>query len=232
MAEASRGFGQLRVDPELLLEFPGLHAIELPLGPLVVRRIDPRLEAQKARTLEEVRKSRAGPEGIREEPIFRAYRDFYWKIGVDPTKTRPAAEALTRRSLGGREIPCINTLVDACNLVSLQTSISIAAFDADRLHPEALVLRRARSGEEFRGIGMNQPMTLRGVEMVIEDLTDRMLVANYPYRDSERARITEATRRAVLFMCGVPGIEIELLERAGRLCQEFVTEYCQDAPPS
>ena len=47
-------------------------------------------------------------DGLKDEENIRAYRDFFWKLGIDPTKIRPAAEALIRRILGGKEIPRIN----------------------------------------------------------------------------------------------------------------------------
>ncbi len=62
-------------------------------------------------------------EGLKDEPIFRTYRDFFWTMGVDPTKVRPAAEALIRRILVGRSMPRINTVVDAYNLASMTTHI-------------------------------------------------------------------------------------------------------------
>ncbi|HUW43054.1 MAG TPA: hypothetical protein VMW02_02320, partial [Thermoplasmata archaeon] len=43
-------------------------------------------------------------EAVKDRPDFRAYRDFFWRLGVDPTKTRPASEALIRRILKGSSI--------------------------------------------------------------------------------------------------------------------------------
>lgn len=216
----------MRVDPSLELEFPGLRVIEAELTDLRVRPGDPGLDAKKAEVAEEARARRPGVEAVKDEPIFRAYRDFFWKVGVDPTKTRPAGEALTRRVLAGKEIPTINALVDAYNLVSLKTSIAIAAFDTARLHAEALVLRRARPGESFLGIGMTGPMTLSGSEVVIEDEVDHTLEAVYPYRNAERSKVTEATRSVLLLMCGVPGIDDAPLESAGALCRSWIREFC------
>nr|WP_301287551.1 phenylalanine--tRNA ligase beta subunit-related protein [Methanocalculus alkaliphilus] len=54
-------------------------------------------------------------------------------MGVDPTKTRPAFEALVRRILAGKALPAIKPAVDAYNLRSASSSIPIAAFDAGRL---------------------------------------------------------------------------------------------------
>ncbi len=106
----------MRVDPFLEAEFPGLRVLELELESLTVRPRDPRLESAKARILATSRSRGTTLDALREAPLFRAYREFYWRVGVDPTKTRPAAEAIARRVLGGRELPTINTLVDAYNL--------------------------------------------------------------------------------------------------------------------
>ncbi|MEM1944718.1 MAG: phenylalanine--tRNA ligase beta subunit-related protein [Nitrososphaerota archaeon] len=84
--------------------------------------------------------------------LVRAYRDFFWRMAIDPTKTRPSAEALLRRVLQGREFPRVNTLVDVYNVVSMKNIVPIAAFDADRLVGD-LVMRFARKGEKFSGIG-------------------------------------------------------------------------------
>jgi len=74
-------------------------------------------------------------ETLRDNPTVRAYRDFYWKLDVDPTKTRPSGEALLRRVLHRRELPCISPVVDAYNLASLKTMIPISGFNKDRLNP-------------------------------------------------------------------------------------------------
>lgn len=214
------------VESALSAEFPGLRVVEMELNGLSVKRSDARLEALKRRVAETTRARRKDLDQVRDEPLFRAYRDFYWKVGVDPTKTRPAGEALTRRVLAGKEIPTINTLVDAYNLVSLETSVAIAAFDTARLRTDALVLRRALPGESFLGIGMAGPVDLHGNEVVIEDRADRELVAIYPYRNAERSKVTESTCGALLLMCGVPGIDDGPLEASRERCREWISEFC------
>src|SRR2546430_34474 len=111
-------------------------------------------------------------ETLKDEPRLRAYRDFFWRVGVDPTKIRPAAEALLRRVIRGKPFPRINALVDAYNLASAETRIALAAFDIANLRGD-LGMRRSHPGETFLGIGMEAPVTLRGVEAVCED-ADRL----------------------------------------------------------
>jgi DNA/RNA-binding domain of Phe-tRNA-synthetase-like protein len=72
---------------------------------------------------------------LKEDLTVRAFRDFYWKLDIDPTKTRPSGEALLRRVLHGEELPNISTAVDAYNLASMKTIIPISGFDLDRIAP-------------------------------------------------------------------------------------------------
>lgn len=72
---------------------------------------------------------------LKDNPTVRAYRDFCWKLNMDPTKTRPLGEALLRRVLHAKQLPRISTVVDAYNLVSTKTMIPISGFDEDKLNP-------------------------------------------------------------------------------------------------
>ena len=206
--------------------FPGLRVVELRMEGLEVRSTNPALESFKHEVQGRVRTSVASLEGVKDQPIFRAYRDFFWRVGIDPTKVRPAGEALTRRILGGRDLPRLNTVVDAYNLASVETSIAIAAFDTETIHEDALMMRRGVRDELFYGIGMSSPDSLTGAEVVIEDLESRRLVAVYPYRDSDDSKITERTESVLFMMCGVPGIDDAALERAKDLTKEYVGRFC------
>ena len=161
-------------------------------------------------------------EQVKDEPLFRAYRDFFWRVGVDPTRTRPASEALVRRILAKKMLPTINTAVDAYNLASVRTGIPIAAFDADTLDGD-LVMRFAKEGEEFLGIGMATPVMLHKNQVI---LTDKgAIVAVYPYRDSDTTKITLATKRVHIVACGVPGVEREKVRSAYELAVAHLQEY-------
>ncbi len=216
----------MRIIPELQSSFPGLRVVEIKMEGLEVRSTDPGLESFKHEVQERVRRRVASLEEVKDQPIFRAYRDFFWRVGIDPTKVRPAGEALTRRVLGGRDLPRLNTVVDAYNLASVETSIAIAAFDTQTIHEEALLMRRGIEGEIFHGIGMSSPDFLTGAEVVIEDQETRRLVAVYPYRDSDESKVTERTKDVLFMMCGVPGIDEAALESARDLTEEYVGRYC------
>lgn len=207
---------------DVLQRFPDLRVLVREVKSVRVSETDSRLEEFKGEVFTDVRR-RFTLEGLRDDPVFRAYRDFFWRIGIDPTKTRPAAEALIRKVLGGRPIPRINTAVDAYNLASMTTCIALAAFDIGRLEGD-INMRFANTGERFLGIGMDEPVTLAGGEIVMVDASG--LVAIYPYRDAEYSKITLQTKDLMLVSCGVPGIPLDRLKEAVDKAYELVTMFC------
>lgn len=212
----------LKVARELKARFPGLLALTAHIEGVKVERSDERLRKFVEQISEETRKQ-YNLESLKDVPVLRAYRDFFWKVGIDPTKVRPAAEALIRRILLGKPIPIINNLVDAYNLASIKTCIALAAFDRDLLKGE-LLMRPAGRGDRFLGIGMQEPKELAGGEIVVAD--DEKLVAIYPYRDAEQTKISSSTGNVLLLICGVPGIRWDILAEAGEVAIEYVTRFC------
>jgi len=212
----------LNIDPGLSSKFPGLSARITRINGVSVKKADPSLEAFKKEVMEEVT-ALWKLDDLRDNASFRAYRDFFWRVKVDPTKSRPAAEALIRRILRGNPLPTINTLVDAYNLASVRTAIPLAAFDAGRLSGE-LVMREARAGEEFLGIGMNSPIQLEGGEPVVQDAV--RLIAVYPHRDADHSKVTYGTSDIILMSCGVPGVSGETLESAEQVGVATIIRFC------
>ncbi|MGA1792563.1 MAG: B3/4 domain-containing protein [Thermoplasmatota archaeon] len=145
---------------------------------------------------------------VKDDPTVRALRSFYWKIGIDPTKTRPSSEALLRRLLK-KELPMINNLVDAGNLASAKTVIPIGIYDLDKV-VGGPVIRMSKEGEEFIGIG-DKVVELSADIPVLAD--DDGVIHLYPHRDSMRTRVTEDCRRALVVSCGAPGIRKKILDR-------------------
>jgi len=210
------------IEPTLTNRFPGLRVVVGYVDGVRVDDSDVDLQKFKEEVLREVRQ-KYSLESLKDVAIFRAYRDFFWKVGIDPTKIRPAAEALVRRILAGKSIPNINNVVDSYNLASIKTEVALAAFNRDELRGD-LLMRTAAKGERFLGIGMSEPMELNGGEIVISD--KEKLVAVYPYRDADRSRVSGTTRNLTILACGVPGIDEKILTDAGKVALDLVTKFC------
>jgi DNA/RNA-binding domain of Phe-tRNA-synthetase-like protein len=215
----------LKISNPLKKRYPGLDAQIIHFKNINVQKYNPKLEEYKKQVAEEV-KAKWTLDDLREHPIFRAYRDFFWSLKIDPTKNRPSAEALIRRVLRDRNIPQINTWVDSYNLASMKTAIPIASFDIDLLEGK-LFMREAEKGEEFLGIGMEKPVTLSGGEAVIED--SKRLVAIYPYRDADYCKVILSTKNVLMLMCGALGINQEKLNEASEIATAIVNRFCGGA---
>ena len=117
---------------------------------------------------------------------------------------------------------CPKILLEGTRL-TLKTEIAFAVFDAHKLTGD-LVMRLAKRGEVFLGIGMQRPIELEGGEVVISDAEE--LLAIYPHRDADQAKITDGTKKALMLVCGVPDIEEETLLNAAQVVIKYVTRFC------
>lgn len=64
---------------------------------------------------------------------IQATRQAYKRLGKDPNRYRPSAEALRRRIFRDLPLYKIDTLVDIINLLSIQSGYSIGGFDAAKI---------------------------------------------------------------------------------------------------
>lgn len=144
-----------------------------------------------------------------DEPTIRALRKLYWKIGIDPTKTRPSSEALVRR-LFRKGLPMINNMVDGGNLASARTFIPIGLYDMDMIQGE-LRIGKTTGGEQFRGIGSQEEKLRGGIPALFDEAGAIHL---YPHRDSMRTRMTEATSEVLILSCGAKGVRKKDLDRS------------------
>lgn len=122
---------------------------------------------------------------------LQAARELYRRTGEDPTKTRPSSEALLRRALRGQPLPRVNSLVDVCNLCSLDFMLPIGLYDLDRVRGEVEV-RLGRPGEVYESLGKG---VLRAEGRLV--VCDGEGPIGSPTNDSVRTAITLHTRRAL-----------------------------------
>ncbi|QGA54597.1 hypothetical protein GFS03_08460 [Sulfolobus sp. E5-1-F] len=151
------------------------------------------------------------PEYLKNDPVVRAYRDFYWRIGVDPTKTRPSGEALRRRLARGNKLPRINTVVDIGNIVSVETLVPIGLYDRDKVVGN-LYLVMSKGNEEFLGLGKKTEKLDKGIPILVDD--EGKVLHIYPHRDSVLTSITPDVKNVIIVGAGVPNIDENLVKYA------------------
>lgn len=146
-------------------------------------------------------------ETLKDLPGIAATRRVYRACGKDPSRYRPASEALIRRMLKGKELYQIDTLVDLINLASIAYGYSIGGFDAGKFVGDTLTLGVGREGEPYEGIG-------RGI-INIADLPvyrDAKGGVGTPTSDNERTKIDIGTTHLVVLINGYDGNEQRVSE--------------------
>jgi DNA/RNA-binding domain of Phe-tRNA-synthetase-like protein len=208
---------KVSIDPKVKAHFP-----DLKLATVMVRDVN--VEETSSHKLQIIMetisnlRNKFTLDNIKDNNIIRAYRNFYWRLKVDPTKQRPASEALLRRVIKGLGFPSINNVVDACNLASIETLIPIGLYDYDKVEGE-LTLRFAHDGEVFKPIGGKYEV-LTSNQIVLSDSVKILHV--YPFRDSIDTMITKNTRNVLVVSCGVPEIPKELIMEAAVKTSKYI----------
>lgn len=138
-------------------------------------------------------------EEINKFPPIQATRQVYKRLGKDPNRYRPSAEALRRRIL--RELPLykIDTLVDIINLLSIRSGYSIGGFDAGKIDGN-LVLGVGQEGELYHGIGRGE-LNIAGLPVY----RDNQGGVGTPTSDEERTKIDIHTGKLLMIINGYSG---------------------------
>lgn len=158
-------------------------------------------------------------ESLKELTSIAATRTVYKRCGKDPSRYRPASEALIRRMLQGKELYQIDTLVDLINLASIAYGYSIGGFDASKFEGDTLTLGVGREGEPYEGIGRGM-LNIAGLPVY----RDSKGGVGTPTSDNERTKITIDTRHLVVLINGYDGNEQRVVENA-RFIQDLVRRY-------
>lgn len=152
---------------------------------------------------------------------IEATRRVYRACGKDPSRYRPAAEALIRRMLQGKELYQIDTLVDLINLASIAFGYSIGGFDADKFVGDTLILGIGREGEPYEGIGRGM-LNIAGLPVY----RDAEGGVGTPTSDNERTKIELSTRHVLVLVNGYDGNEAQVKANAEYIIRLF-EKYAQ-----
>ena len=159
-------------------------------------------------------------ESLKQLSGIAATRRVYRACGKDPSRYRPASEALIRRQLTNKSLYQIDTLVDLTSLASIAYGYSIGGFDADKFHGDTLTLGIGRAGEPYEGISRGM-INIEGLP-VYRDATGGV---GTPTSDNERTKITLETTHLVVLINGYDGNEANVKANAEYI-QELLRKYC------
>lgn len=172
-------------------------------------------------TLETKFKAELTTETLKDISGIAATRRVYRACGKDPSRYRPASEALIRRVLQGKALYQIDTLVDLINLASMAFGYSIGGFDADKFVGNTLTLGIGKEGEPYEGIGRGM-INIHGLPVYRDEIGG----VGTPTSDHERTKITIDTTHLLVLINGYDGNEASVRQNA-EFIQQLLQKFCE-----
>jgi DNA/RNA-binding domain of Phe-tRNA-synthetase-like protein len=143
---------------------------------------------------------------MRQQPIPHAYRVFFRHVGLDPDEQRTPIENIALERMQAGHFRSRNLVDDALLIATLETSVPVYAFAADRLEGE-LGIRLAHPGESLGGPA-GRPLP-RG-QLVMADQARSLAVLFAEVADGHGVHpSSEAAVLAGVQVKGVPDVSVE-----------------------
>ena len=131
------------------------------------------------------------PAAIAAHPPVVAMRKLFRAAGCDPTRYRPASEALLRRLVKGAELAAIHPLVDVNNCLSAELAVPCCVMKEGSLGT-SLVFRPGAAGESYESL--RGPFNAEAKPLLVDEIGP----IDTPITGSERVKVQSDTQRAWL----------------------------------
>jgi len=194
------------IEKDVVERFPGIKTGYIVLENVDVAKSNAILTKLKERVSSEVKLRYSSAADIRKSKNIKGFREIYKEFGVDPDSHLNSAESLLRRVLSGKSLYNINTVVDTYNVTSIEFEVPMAAYDLDQIKG-TVTLRFAKEGDSILKILETEPTKISQGELVYSDDAG-VTCMDFNFRDSDRTKITEATRNIIVFVDGHESITI------------------------
>jgi len=145
----------------------------------------------RTRVVSQVRERFSEPAEIAAHPPVAAMRKLFRAEGCDPTRYRPASEALLRRLVKGAELPQIHPLVDVNNCLSAELAVPCCVMAEGSLG-SSLVFRAGQPGESYESL--RGPFNLDAKPLLVDEIGP----IDTPITGGERVKVKAETSSAWL----------------------------------
>jgi DNA/RNA-binding domain of Phe-tRNA-synthetase-like protein len=148
---------------------------------------------------------------IRALPEVATFQELLRQVGVNPRREQPSVERLLAYAHKRGDLPAINSLVDAYNLVSIRTLCSLGAHDLDAIDTP-VSLRLLAGDETFTPLGSDKAVPVNSGEYGYVDARGRVL-CRLDVLQADFSKVTTKTRNVLLIVEGTASHSSEHLRR-------------------
>lgn len=173
------------IDDSIKKMVPGCHLGYIVIEDVAIRGTSPGL-TQEFMNLQQEVASLYQLNALPKLPRIVAVRSMYKKLAVDPSRYRPASEALVRRVLQNKGVYYVNSAVDVNNFCSIKFLLPFGLYDLDNIQGDIY----------YQLAGQGSYINVGGSEVSTDGkpfLTDGAGVFGNPTSDSKRTAVNLTT---------------------------------------
>lgn len=208
---------------------PECHSLGLRAGAIVFRDLtigpaNAELQAEIQQEAAALRLRFPDHTAVRSSVCVQPFQELLRKVGAHPRRDRNSLEHLLSFAVKNGDLPTINSLVDAYNLVSIRRRLSLGAHDFDSIAPP-VTLRFLTGTESFRPLGSSQPIAVKPGEFGYVDQQDRLL-CRLDVVQADFSKVTQSTRNVLLIVEGTASHAPTLISAAVNEVISEVMKHC------
>lgn len=213
----------IKIDPKIAEIHGSVKIAYLVISGIVVSKTPPR-EKKIARIIEAELRSQFNEIDFTSDFYIKEWLAFASQMRIEKPELLPAQIGLIKNILLGRDIPKINNVVDAGNIIAAKFRCPVGIFDLSTLGKD-VTLRKAGAGERYTPMFELESTELLQGEVVY---ADEMGIFSRYSKDSDRTKITELTDTILCVIDGTNGIFSEHLLNARTELAQLLKEVAGD----
>jgi DNA/RNA-binding domain of Phe-tRNA-synthetase-like protein len=202
----------------------GLRAGALVFRSVHITAAGQELRAEIALTVQAIQTRFRDAAAIRGAPEVAPFQEILRQVGVNPRREPPSVERLLSYALKRGDLPAINNLVDAYNLVSVRSFCSLGAHDLDHISLP-VTLRLLTGRESFTPLGQSNPVPVVAGEYGYVDAQERVL-CRLDLLQADFSKVTQETTNVFLIVEGTTAHTPAFLRQVFTEVQAMITRYC------
>jgi lysyl-tRNA synthetase class 2 len=160
-----------------------------------------------------------------QHPHIAPWREAYRRFGAKPKKYPSSIENLIRRTLKGAQLPLINNLVAVYNTTSLLHLLPVGGEDLDQIQGDILLTVAGQDEARVQLLGESSARAPYPGEIIYKDSIGT-ICRRWNWKEADRTKLTQETRRAVLVIETIPPLTREKLTAALSDLHHRIEAHC------
>lgn len=157
---------------------------------------------------------------IETDLILRGFNELHKKIGVKRKKNTPISESLLKNFLKDETLPPSNKLIELCNIVILDSRLSIAIYDMDKIDG-SVTLKQASTNIFYN---FSEKRTINQGEYIYTDSKD--ILYRLEVNQNPKTIVNEDTTNIFVTVEGNEATSAEYIMEVASEIIDLITTYC------